>query len=178
MSGQNNVLDDDSFTETLLRPWSFVSDEDGRSSTTRTSAMDKTMSVSSETYVTPHWSRKSLGAWAQYSSTDREDPSPEEQYAVREGGWWNQQMLVDRSLRSMAALTAFFAIIMISLCCTYMSDFMNRSNLHSTSVGSTNPKSCRSVENTNLVCHKPFSTGCLILHYLAFVKFGLVFHLQ
>ena len=53
----------------------------------------------------------------------------------------------------MAALTTIFAIVTIALCCTYMSDFVNRSNRQSTSVGSRNPQKCKSVENASVVCY-------------------------
>ena len=160
MSSQDGISDNNSFTQILLRPWSFASLDDADTSTsTHVSAVEETWSLSEETwslsegtYTQAHRRRKSLGAWAQYSSSARENPSSEEQFAVGEGGWWNQQMLVDRSLRSMAALMTFFAIVMLALCCAYIPNFRIRSNLHSTSVEFKNPGSCGSTEKTNVVC--------------------------
>lgn len=150
-SDYNNLLGDDNFSRWLLRPWSLVSHDDGDLPTSaRISALDETWSTSEETY--PRRRRKSLGAWARYSSSARENMDSEGQFAVNKGGWWDRQMLVDRSLRSMAALTAVFATAMIIVCCTYMSDFVHRSNPYSTSVGSKKPRSCRSTENANVVC--------------------------
>ena len=95
--------------------------------------------------------RRSLGAWAQYSRSARGNSSSDQQFTVRQEGWWDRQMLVDRSLRSMAALTTVFAIIMIALCCTYMSDSINRPNRQTTSVGSKELTSCVTTENTSVV---------------------------
>lgn len=166
-SNYSNILGDDSFSERLLRPWSFASHDDGDLPTSaRVSAVDETWSISEETYTQPRRRRKSFGAWAKYSSSSPEIPSSEEQFAVSESGWWKQQMLVDRSLRSMAALTTVFATIMVIVCCTYMSDFVYRWNPNSTSVGSKKPKSCRSTENTNVVRHVPVDTRYFVLSCL------------
>ena len=147
MSSQRCIFDDDGFSQRLLRPWSFASLGSNR----RSSLLEESCGISEENYALPRQRRKSLGAWAQYSSTTRENPTPEEPFAVGEKGWWDRQMLVDRSLRSMAALTTIFAIIMISVCCTFMHDFTHRKNLHSTSVGFEKPKDCRTTEKLNLV---------------------------
>ncbi|MCJ1478825.1 hypothetical protein MMC13_007509 [Lambiella insularis] len=53
--------------------------------------------------------------------------------AVDQGGWFWHQMLVDRSLRSMAVLTTVFAFMMLILCFAYFGDFINRTNKKSTS---------------------------------------------
>ncbi|MCJ1267875.1 hypothetical protein MMC22_007761 [Lobaria immixta] len=67
-------------------------------------------------------------------------------------GWWKQQMLVDRSLRTMAALTATFALIMVITCLAYLGDFVHRKNPYSTSVGRSN-QSCKNVERTDAAIH-------------------------
>ena len=153
MSSQDCTFDDDGFSQRLLRPWSFVSLGSSRFSiSTHVPTLGEPSNISEENYTLPRRRHKTLGAWAQYSSTTRENPNPEEAIAVGEGGWWNQQMLVDRSLRSMAALTTIFAFIMIVICCTYMYDFTHRSNPHSTSVGSKEPGNCGSTEKWNVVC--------------------------
>ncbi len=150
MSSQNYMFDDDTFSPRLLRPRSFTSQNDGNPSTSLI-IIDETRSMSEETYTQPRRRRKDLGAWAQYSSSAQKTSNSKEHFIVGERGWWNQQMLVDRSLRLMGALTTIFAIIMITLCCTYMNAFVHRKNRQSTSVGSKKPRSCVSTENTNLV---------------------------
>ncbi len=103
VSDYKNLLGDDNFSQRLLRPWSLASHDDGDLPTSaRVSALDETWRISEETY--PRRRLKSLGAWARYPSSARENLSSEGQFAINKGGWWNQQMLVDRSLRSMAAL--------------------------------------------------------------------------
>ena len=95
---QKSVLEDNTFSQRLLRPWSFASQGHG-SPSTLVSVVDEARSNSEETYARPHRRRNNLGAWAQYSSGARKESSAEKEFAVGEGGWWNQQMLVDRSLR-------------------------------------------------------------------------------
>ncbi|PSN67244.1 hypothetical protein BS50DRAFT_472197, partial [Corynespora cassiicola Philippines] len=63
-------------------------------------------------------------------------------------GVWKDQLLVDRSLRSMTALTACFAIAMIVVIIIYMKPFVNRSNKETTSVGGST-RSCKQVTHTN-----------------------------
>jgi hypothetical protein len=60
-------------------------------------------------------------------------------------------MLVDRSLRSMAALMTVFAVAMIIIVIAYAKDFANRANLNSTSVGSKEGEDCHSMEARNIV---------------------------
>lgn len=50
-------------------------------------------------------------------------------------GVWKDQLLVDRSLRSMAALTALFAIAMIIVVATRLKSFYERANKFTSSVG-------------------------------------------
>lgn len=71
---------------------------------------------------------------------------------VDDGGWWWHQMLVDQSLRSMAALTTVFALMMVILCFAYFGDFANRPNKKSTSVGGKSGESCSAMERSNVVC--------------------------
>jgi hypothetical protein len=49
-------------------------------------------------------------------------------------GWWKRQMLVDRSLRTMSALTSVFAIIMWIVVFACLKSFSHRTNKNSTSV--------------------------------------------
>ena len=127
MSSQDSTLDDNSFSQWLLRPWSFASQDAREISTSAPGPItDESGHVFEENDTRPHQSRTSLTALSRHSIGVH--ASSEKQFATGEGGWWNRQMLVDRSLRFMAALTTIFAIIMIALRCTYMSDFVNRSN--------------------------------------------------
>ena len=70
---------------------------------------------------------------------------------IRPSGWWNHQMLFDRSLRFMAALMTLYAVIMTIICAAYLKDFVHRGNPHSTSVGQNKGKSCTSLQGTEIV---------------------------
>ncbi|ORY16525.1 hypothetical protein BCR34DRAFT_93060 [Clohesyomyces aquaticus] len=63
-------------------------------------------------------------------------------------GVWNDQLLVDRSLRSMAATTAVFAVAMIIVIATNLGSFSDRANKFTSSVGGK-AKDCTSVTHTN-----------------------------
>ncbi|KAB8290190.1 hypothetical protein EYC80_011059 [Monilinia laxa] len=75
------------------------------------------------------------------------------QFAQGKDGWWKKQMLVDRSLRSMAGFTLLCAIIMGIIMTAYLEPFYARSNKHSTSVGGKEGESCESMESRNIVVH-------------------------
>lgn len=171
MSRQNSNIDDNSLSLRPLRPWVSAPQNGGETSASaRLIMVDETRSISEESHPQTRRRRISLGTWAWSSSDAGEDSSSEEKFAIGEEGWWSRQMLVDRSLRSMAALTTIFAIVMIALCCTYMSDFKKRRNRQSTSIVSKKPRSCRSTENINMVrcifvmitCLVPNRLACLI----------------
>ncbi|QDS73482.1 hypothetical protein FKW77_009136 [Venturia effusa] len=55
-------------------------------------------------------------------------------FAVTGHGLWENQMLVDRSLRFMAVLTSVLAVMMCTLVFVYLKDFIARPNRSSTSV--------------------------------------------
>lgn len=155
MSSQDSTLDDNIFSHWLLRPWSFASQDAMEISTAaHVPTTDERGHVFEENDTRPHQCRTSLPALPRYSSSVH--AGSENQFATGEESWWNRPMLVDRSLCFMAALTTTFAIIMIALCCTYMSDFINRTNRQSTSVGSRNPQDCRGTGNANVVCYMFF----------------------
>ena len=78
---------------------------------------------------------------------------------VDDGGWWWHQMLVDRSLRSMAALTTVFALMMAILCIVYFGDLVHRVNPNSTSVGGISGESCSTMESGNIVCFPYITYG-------------------
>ncbi|KAL5120384.1 hypothetical protein ACEQ8H_001674 [Pleosporales sp. CAS-2024a] len=63
-------------------------------------------------------------------------------------GVWRDQLLSDRSLRGMAALTTAFAIAMIIVVCANAKKFAHRSNPNTSSVGGQT-QSCKSVARTN-----------------------------
>jgi hypothetical protein len=63
-------------------------------------------------------------------------------------GVWKDQLLVDRSLRTMAALTTIFAIAMVIAISTHMKAFLTRTNKFSSSVG-WETKDCKQVTYTN-----------------------------
>jgi hypothetical protein len=63
-------------------------------------------------------------------------------------GIWKDQLLIDRSLRGMAALMTLLSIGMIILIAFYAEHFRNRVNTNTTSVGG-DTSSCRSVTRAN-----------------------------
>ncbi|KAJ4988130.1 hypothetical protein SVAN01_06382 [Stagonosporopsis vannaccii] len=63
-------------------------------------------------------------------------------------GIWHDQLLIDRSLRGMAALMTLFAIGMIILIAIYADHFRDRVNSNTTSVGG-DAQSCKAVTKTN-----------------------------
>jgi hypothetical protein len=63
-------------------------------------------------------------------------------------GLWKDQLLVDRSLRTMAATTSVFAIGMLILIILYAPYFRNRAHPISSSVGGST-RSCEAVTKTN-----------------------------
>ncbi|KAF1998651.1 hypothetical protein P154DRAFT_411092, partial [Amniculicola lignicola CBS 123094] len=65
-------------------------------------------------------------------------------------GVWKDQLLVDRSLRSMALFMTTLAIAMLIVIFTHAKTFRDRSNPFSTSVGG-DPSSCKSVTRANTV---------------------------
>lgn len=72
-------------------------------------------------------------------------------FAQGKDGWWKKQMLVDRSLRSMAGFTFLCTIIMFIIMVAYLPAFNSRLNKQSTSVGGKDGESCHSMESRNIV---------------------------
>ena len=60
-------------------------------------------------------------------------------------------MLVDRSLRSMAAFMALCSLVMFIIIFAHIGDFRNRINIHTTSVGGKDGESCKTIERKNVV---------------------------
>jgi len=84
-------------------------------------------------------------------------------FAHGKPGWWKKQMLVDRSLRSMAVFTALCAVIMLIILISYLPAFAKRINLSSTSVGGKEGETCAKMESRNVVC----SIGALGIIFVA-----------
>ncbi|KAL8795183.1 MAG: hypothetical protein Q9195_002338 [Heterodermia aff. obscurata] len=178
----------DSVSEILLRPWSFMQvpatsqthsgvNTDGSDSRDAlqdgfdSSHLDRPTSHS----ISDTWTRygdagrgqaaNSVGqvsAWTRYGEPSQEKVFDDTQIASGASGWWKQQMLVDRSLRSMAGLTSIFALGLMILSITYLPDLLARKSLNSTSVGSRTGQDCGSLETTNAddwACWIAFRTG-------------------
>ena len=64
-------------------------------------------------------------------------------------------MLIDRSLRSMAAFTMICAIVMFIVIFCYMNAFTKRKNKNITSIGGGKGVSCETLKKENLVCSIP-----------------------
>ena len=92
-----------------------------------------------------------FSAWTRYGDPNRERVADNTRLAPGGSGWWKQQMLVDRSLRTMAGLTTIFALILLVLSIRYLPDLVARKSMNSTSVGSQSGQDCRSLETTNSV---------------------------
>ena len=92
-----------------------------------------------------------FSAWTRYGEPGREKAADNTRFTSGGRGWWKQQMLVDRSLRTMASLTSMFALIMMILSIRYLPDLFARKSINSTSVGSQSGQDCRSLETTNSV---------------------------
>lgn len=80
----------------------------------------------------------------------RRHPAAEIQPTRIGRGVWQDQLLIDRSLRSMAVLTTLFAIGMIVVVATHMEPFRSRANKYTSSVGGE-PMNCSTVTHTNTV---------------------------
>ncbi|KAL8630783.1 hypothetical protein Q9189_003543 [Teloschistes chrysophthalmus] len=142
---------DDEFALKLLRPWSIASHNSIRS---RSSSYVDTQYAPSFGFEADDASSKGLlssGTWANFarrSRSDSEDPTnPGAHFASGGPGWWNHQMLADRSFRTMAATTTLFAFIMVVICLVHSSEFAHRANRSSTSVGGKSATSILGMSN-------------------------------
>ena len=132
--------DSDGLARKLYRPWSFATQ-----STAQSDGMEIPL-IESESRKS-----RSTSAWFQYPASLRRrfEATP----ALTRPGWWQDQMLFDRSLRSMAILMTFYATILTVVCIAYSKDFKHRGNPHSTSVGSKTGRSCKSLQGIDIVCN-------------------------
>lgn len=95
--------------------------------------------------VNKFWRKKSFRSSRTSSTFDGH-------FAHGRPGWWKKQMLVDRSLRSMAGFTSVCSIAMLIIIFAHLGDFVNRINPHTTSVGGKDGESCSRMERKNVVC--------------------------
>ena len=92
--------------------------------------------------------------WHQKSTLSQRTTSTfDGNFAHGRPGLWSKQMLVDRSLRSMAAFTTICAVIMWIIVFSYLDPFAHRVNRNSTSVGRKNGESCGEAEVRNVANH-------------------------
>ena len=137
--GRTSFGDTVDFERKLFRPWSFAAH-----STSQSDGME--IPLIENTSTKP----QSASRWPRHSATLRQRFEAEP--TVRPTGWWNDQMLFDRSLRSMAILMTLYATIMTIVCIAYLKDFVHRGNPHSTSVGQKKGRSCKSLQSMDIVC--------------------------
>lgn len=140
-----------SFSHTLPRPWTFASFCDDSTSMNQSNHIEMDTRSSSDMLPLNHPANSSTSAWTRHADASEENGTNNSRFASGRRGWWKEQMLVDRSLRSMAALTFSFALIMTIVCVIYMPDLIRRHNGTSTSVGSKTGHSCQSLEASNAV---------------------------
>ncbi|KAI9816742.1 MAG: hypothetical protein M1827_001387 [Pycnora praestabilis] len=154
-SRDNTSIGDDRSTRTLLRPLSMASsthDKKGPYEAVDPSG-DDLESAQQDGYNLPYLRRNLSQASSQPTARSKATSTIfEGQFAIDNGGWWNRQMLVDRSLRAMAALMSVFALIMVIIVIVYFKDFITRENKHSTSVGGKEG-SCKTMEGKNVAVH-------------------------
>lgn len=98
--------------------------------------------------------------------THRTNSTFDGNFAHGKPGWWKKQMLVDRSLRSMAVFTATCAVIMFIIIFSYLKDFTTRLNTHTTSVGGSSGESCSEAESRNVVCFNTVRFNMLMSNFM------------
>ena len=99
----------------------------------------------------PKDNRGSIDTYEKPPPAEEDEPAYPSKLAIVQNDWWEKQMLSDRSLRAMAALTTAFALAMITTCLAYLKLFSTRVNLSSTSIGWGTGDSCSTVESRNIV---------------------------
>ena len=129
------------FRRTLLRPWSFqLHSEDFWQSDDATLKDEFEFEDVQKTVSTSRWRRPLLSR-----SLNKPEPTS------TPPGWWQDQMLFDRSIRSMAALTALYAFIMSIVCAVKLKPLINRTNVGSTSVSMGDQKVCGDLKGAEIV---------------------------
>jgi hypothetical protein len=83
-----------------------------------------------------------------FQGSVRQHPAAEVEPTRIKRGVWKDQLLIDRSLRGMAALTALFALGTFIIIAVYIQPFANRSNKNSSSIGGET-RICKDMTMTN-----------------------------
>ncbi|PVI06681.1 hypothetical protein DM02DRAFT_649430 [Periconia macrospinosa] len=95
------------------------------------------------------WANKRLPSVPRYAQGSiRRHPAAEIEPTRIGRGVWKDQLLVDRSLRTMALTMSLFAVSMVILVCVYAGPFGSRPNKFTSSVGG-DTRSCKEVKNMN-----------------------------
>ena len=134
------LSDHEDFNRTLLRPWSFVSQRELASESSATD--DVVLKENNAKYSNRKrlWRRPLRSRWFNKGEITSSPP-----------GWWGDQMLFDRTLRSMAALMTLYAFIITVICARNFKPLITRSNKSSTSVGLNKDKMCKDLKSTEIV---------------------------
>lgn len=145
-----------------LRPLSFSTSVDSNEVHQRAPANRASLETI-DTFDSPSSSGFSKGKMKNFAARIRRKPLPNNLFgsirrhpaaeieAARIGpGVWKDQLLVDRSLRTMAATMTLFAVAMIILIATHAEFFRNRANRNTSSVGG-DTGSCETVTTRNTV---------------------------
>lgn len=151
------IDNDDSPTCNLIPPKSFLASHQSQELAVSTSYSKEGLADDQEKgFHFSAWKRlapRLRRGQATETSDNGQNETFEGELAVTKGGWWHRQMLVDRSLRSMAALMTFLALVMVFLCANNFPAFLRNTNPSSTSVGGSEGESCETVERKNIVRH-------------------------
>jgi hypothetical protein len=83
-----------------------------------------------------------------FQGSVRRHPAAEVEPTRIKRGVWKDQLLIDRSLRGMAALTALFALGIFIIIAAHIQPFANRANMYTSSIGGKT-RSCKDVTMTN-----------------------------
>ncbi|MCJ1429003.1 hypothetical protein MMC29_006916, partial [Sticta canariensis] len=152
---QSNWIDfDRESTLTLLPSSNRLPPDDDREAASEVDYVENFSSdtLADDTAFHPRLRHETPEALAEHDEPYQDIPISTNEFTANGKGWWKEQMLVDRSLRSMAALTSIFALIMVVTCASYFRYFVSRTNKNSTSVGGK-LHSCENVERRDVAIH-------------------------
>jgi hypothetical protein len=151
---------DDVSTRSLLKRQSFATTTDYESVKNGQSGTEEPRQrIGMSAGLHRLWHKKSV-------LTQRTNSTFDGNFAHGKPGWWNKQMLVDRSLRSMAVFTTMCAVIMWIIVFSYLGPFVTRLNRNSTSVGRKDGESCGEAETRNVVrCGQTFASGTQLMRH-------------
>ncbi|KAM3074282.1 hypothetical protein ACMFMF_006297 [Clarireedia jacksonii] len=150
-----SIYEDGTSTRRLLQERTSFASSFGRGSTNDYQALKSgTESVKGEARQRNRLGGNVKRIWSKGTAFTKGTPSTfDGHFAHGKDGWWKKQMLVDRSLRTMAGLTFLSAMIMLIIIIAYLPSFTRRLNKHSTSVGGKEGESCSSMESRNIAVH-------------------------